>query len=143
MSAGVVVLGFYQKQRPAAQISVRAGFRIGVATGILMSAALAFAFGTAGLVARFGTHRMSAFDVQMDENARNARAWVSANLSKGGEDREVDQKLSSLLNSPEYRAGETIAGAGLQAALLILITAVGGAFAAKVGKRRQSVREVP
>ena len=65
VSGGVIAMGFYQKRKPAATMSVRVGLRVGAVTGVLMMAALAVALATAGSVARFGLHRMAEFDGQV------------------------------------------------------------------------------
>jgi opacity protein-like surface antigen len=138
VSGGVIVLGFYQKQKPAARMNVGVGFRIGAVTGLMMTAALALALGTAGVVARFGVHRMAEFD----EQVQGFEAQMTERMRDQKQSPEVQAEAQRLMNSAEVRGGVAVLYLGLLGGVLVLISAGGGAFAGMVGTRRQSARRM-
>jgi predicted RNA-binding Zn-ribbon protein involved in translation (DUF1610 family) len=139
VSGGVIVLGFYQKQKPAARMSVGVGFRIGVVTGLLMTAALAVALGSAGVVARFGVHRMTEFDAQV----QGFEGQMTERMRDQKQSAEVQAEAQRLMGSVEVRGGVAVVYLGLLGGVLVLVSAGGGAFAGMVGTRRQSARRMP
>jgi hypothetical protein len=135
VSGGVIVLGFYQKHKPAARMNVRVGFRIGVATGVMMTAALALAFGIAGAAARYGLHRMGDFDAQV----QSFEGQMTERMRDQKQSPEVQAEAERLMNSPEVRGGVAVVYLGILGGVLVLLSAGGGAFAGMMRTRRQGV----
>jgi hypothetical protein len=131
MSASLITLGFYQKRRPAAQMDVRVGARIGVVVGICLALELGVAMAGAGLVARFVLHSMGNFDAAM--------AAQIAVVQKTMQQQATPAPASFLrfISSPEFRAGSMLATFGLVSAGLLVLSALGGAFAGLLRMRRR------
>ena len=138
VSGGVIALAFYQKHKPAAKMNVRVGFRIGVATGVMMTAALALALATAGVVARFGLHRMSEVDSQMVA----FQTQMMEKMQEQKQNPEVQAEAIKLLRSPEVRGGVAVVYLGVLGAVLLVLSAGGGAFAGMLRSRQQGARSV-
>ncbi len=138
VSGGVIALAFYQKHKPAARMNIRVGFRIGVATGLMMTASLALALATAGVVARFGLHRMSDVDSQIVA----FQAQMTEKMQEQKQNPEVQAEATKLLRSPEVRGGVAVVYLGVMGAVLMLLSAGGGAFAGMLRSRRQGAQSV-
>ncbi|MGD0798935.1 MAG: hypothetical protein ABR910_14555 [Acidobacteriaceae bacterium] len=127
MSASLITLGIYQKRLPAAWMDVRVGARIGVVVGICLALGLGVVLAAAGLVARFRLHAMGTFDSDMatriQDAIRNSATPVPADML-------------GLLASPEFRAGMMVAGFAFLSLALLILSAVGGAFAGLLRTRR-------
>ena len=138
VSGGVIALGFYQKHKPAATMNVRVGFRIGVMTGLLMTAALGTALAVAGAVARFGVHRMAEFDGQLV----SFQGQMKEKMQEQQQTPEVKVEAMKLMDSAEVRGGVAVVYLGMLGGILLLVSAGGGAFAGMLGTRRQGARRV-
>ncbi len=138
VSGGVIAMGFYQKHKPAAKMNVRVGFRIGVVTGLMMTAALAIALAAAGAVARFGLHRMADFDGQLV----SFQAQMKEKMQEQQQSPEVTAEAVKLMDSAEVRGGVAVVYLGMLGGILLLVSAGGGAFAGMLGTRRQGARGV-
>ena len=141
LSGATISLMLYAHQRPRMWIDGRIGLRVGVVTGLLMVGALGVAGAGTGLVLRFGTHGLEAFDQQSAEQSKLAQAWGVRWLQEQNQDKEVQEKYLSFVNSPlmtspEVRAGTELAQFGFQGLLLLLVSSGGGAFAGMVQGRR-------
>ena len=138
VSGGVLALGFYQKHKPSARMNVRVGFRIGVATGLMMTAALALALAGAGVAARFGLHRMREFDAQV----QSFQGQMMDRMQEQKQSPEVLAEAGRLMISPEVRGGVAVVYLAMLGGVLVLLSAGGGAFAGMLGTRRQRAQGV-
>lgn len=146
MSGAVIAVGLYSRRRPRVWVDARVGLRIGVVTGLLMLGAMAVAGAGAGVVMRFVTHGMEAFDRQGVEQAKQAQVWALRWLQGQNQDKEVQERYVAFMNSPamtspEMRAGTELAQLGFEGALLLLISAGSAAFSGMLqGRRRSALR---
>ncbi len=133
MSASVITLAIYQKRKPSAWIDVRVGARIGVVVGVCLAVGLGIVAAGSGLVARFGLHSMGGFDSQMAQMQMQA---VRTQMQQ-----QPNAKLPAwwfgFANSPEFRAGAMLAVFGFVSACLLVMSAIGGAFAGMMRMRRR------
>lgn len=141
LSGAVISVVLYSSRRPRMRIDGRVGLRIGVVTGVLMVVALGIAGAGTGVLLRFGTHGLAAFDQQRAEQTKLGQAWAMHWMETHNEDKEVREKYISFVNSPvmtspEMRAGTQLAQLGFQAMLLLLMAGGGGAFAGMLQGRR-------
>jgi hypothetical protein len=130
MSASLITLGFYQKRRPAAQMDIRVGARIGVVVGICLAVELGIAMAGAGLVARFVLHSMGNFDTQM------AAQILTVQKTMQQQGTPAPASLMRFISSPEFRAGTMLATFAMVSAGLLVLSALGGAFAGLLRMRR-------
>lgn len=138
MSASMITLGLYQKRLPAARIDAGIGARIGVVVGLCLVLGLATSMAGCGLVERYALHRMGDFDA--DVAARVALALKQAEQQAAAQQEPVPAWLPGFMGSPEVRAGAMLTGYAMLAALLLVISAVGGAFG---GLLRMKSRPTP
>lgn len=131
MSGSLITLGLYQKRLPAAWMDVRVGARIGVVVGLCLSSGLAIAMAGWGLVERFGLHAMGSFDEGLGQVIQMMR------------DRTLQQPASPetaemlrWLATPEFRAVYALTACAMAAACILLVSALGGAFAGLLRTRR-------
>jgi hypothetical protein len=134
VSCAVITLGLYAKQHPAHRMDARTGARIGIVAGVLMIAAVGVATATAGVILRFGTHRMTQFDQENAERRKAMESQFISFLQQNSQDKEVAATYiaalnSPRINSPEMLAGSALGGGAMQALLILLLSAGGGAFA--------------
>jgi hypothetical protein len=127
MSASLITLGFYQRQRPAAWVDVRIGARIGLVVGLCLAVGLGAAMAGWGLVARFVLHSMGSFDAQIAEQ-------VQQSIQKSTT--PVPSELTGFVKSPEFRAGIMLAGFAMVSVFLLALSTLGGAFAGLLRMRR-------
>jgi hypothetical protein len=131
MSASLITLGFYQKRRPAAWVDVRVGARIGVVVGICLAVELGVAMAGAGLVGRFVLHSMASFDAQTTEQIQTVLKTMQQQSTP------VPADALRFIRSPEFRAGIMLASFAMASAGLLVVSALGGAFAGLLRKRRE------
>jgi predicted RNA-binding Zn-ribbon protein involved in translation (DUF1610 family) len=136
VSAGVITLGFYRKQKPAGRMSVGVGFRIGIVTGVLMTTALAAVFAGAGVVSRFGLHRMGGFDAQVQV----LEGQMTERMQDQQQSPEVMAEAKRMMQSAEVRGGVAVVYLGVMGAMLMAFSAGGGAFAGMLGTRRRATQ---
>ena len=127
MSASLITLGLYQRQRPAAWMDVRVGARIGVVVGVCLALGLGIAMAGEGLVERYVLHTMGSFDAEMA--ARTADAIRNSRTP-------VPSEMTGFLASPEFRAGMMVAGFAFLSIVLLVLSILGGAFAGFLRTRR-------
>jgi hypothetical protein len=142
LSGGVIALSIYQKQRPEARMNARLGLRIGAMSGVLTAAALGIALGSAGMVSRFGVHRMAAFDAQIAEATAVMQTQMSAKLAEQKQPQEIQVKVAGLVSSEEVRSGIILGYLAFLGAIVLALSAGGGAFAGMLGTRRQGVKRL-
>ena len=133
LSASLITLGLYRRQRPAAWIDARVGVRIGLVVGLCLALGLGATMAGWALVARYGLHSGS-FDAQraaqFAEAQKMAQEWMAARSMP------VAPEMLALEKTPEYRAWYELCGAAFGAACLMGMSAVGGAFAGLLRTRR-------
>jgi hypothetical protein len=130
MSASLITLGLYQKRRPSAWIDVQVGARIGLVVGMCLAVGLGAAVACAGLVGRYWLHSMGNFDSQMAAQMQEAIRRSST---------PVPADMLGFVGSPEFRAGMMLALLAFVSACLLVLSAVGGAFAGLLRTRRGPV----
>jgi hypothetical protein len=137
MSASLITLGFYQKRRPAAQMDVKVGARIGVVVGVCLALELGAAMAGAGLVRRFALHSMGDFDAQM---AAQLQIVVKTLQQQAAEQsKPVPPELLRAIVSPESRGWLMLAEFAFVSAGLLVLSTLGGAFAGLLRMRRGRV----
>jgi hypothetical protein len=88
----------------------------------------------AGLVRRFVLHSMGDFDGQMAAQIQVLLATMQQKQAT-----PVPAQLLRLFNSPEFRAGSMLASFAFLSAGLLVLSALGGAFAGLLRMRRGQV----
>ena len=134
MSASMITLGLYQKRLPAARIDAGIGARIGLMVGLCMALGLAASMAGWGLVERYALHGMGSFDAQMV--AQMAQAEQQLQQRAAAQQTPIPPELAGLIRSPEFRAAAMLAGYAMLAALLMVLSAIGGAFGGLLRTRR-------
>jgi hypothetical protein len=130
VSGSLITLALYQRRRPLAWMDAGIGARIGVVVGIVLVAGLAVAMAAGGLVARYLLHNMAGFDAQLTQQLHlQIEHALVANP-------EV-KSIQSYLYSPEFRAGMMLAGFAMVSAILLVLSAVGGAVGGLLRTRRR------
>ena len=120
LSGSMTTLALYQKRRPKAKMNAGIGARIGLVTGIAVVGFVTFAMAAAGLVARFGLHRMSAFDVSITEQ-------MHLQMEHAMLTNPVPKEMLPFFYSPEFTAGMMLVGIGMLATLVLVLSALSGA----------------
>ena len=137
----ILALGLYMRQRPRAWMDARTGLRIGAATGVLMVAALGLAFAVAGLVARFGLHRMSGFDGELAQQLEAVRGQFVTMMAQQSQPASVQAEFLGFLGAPEVRGGLVLASMAISALLVLVLATGGGAFSGLLRDRRHAARQ--
>lgn len=129
VAAAGIAVGLYARHSPQAWVDARVGLRVGVATGLLMTAAMAVALAGTGLVLRYGTHGLANFDASWEKQLARGEALSAEFVPPQPGSKEMQQRIHGMFNSPEGRAGITLFEAGFQGLVLLLFCSGGGAFA--------------
>ncbi len=137
IGGAVIALGLYARHRPRAWMDARVGLRLGVATGLLMIAAIAMALSVTGVVVRYGMHGMAQFDQASAQSRKDMQARVLAWLDQQNQDKDLQQKYVTIfnsprMNSPEMQAGSALFGSAVEGFFIVLLSAGGGAFAGRL-----------
>jgi hypothetical protein len=137
-AAVAAVLLYMRSQRPA-WITIGAGARIGLATG-LIAAWLAFGVSGAGLfVSRVVMHQGDQIDTAWRDNVNTSQQmtqqWMGQ-MSLPNDAAQVNAQRNWML-SPEGHAGFEIAGLIWSCLLLVLLAVGGGALGARMEARRR------
>lgn len=145
MGGAVMALGLYTRKRPNASMDGKVGIRIGAMTGLMLIAAMGLGLAGAGVVARFGSHRMAGFDATLTQQLGIMRAQTVEKLKEQNPGPEVQAKLLNFMDSAEVRAGLVVVYAGFLSCLIMLISLGGGAFSGMMrkGTARRSVGGPP
>jgi len=128
----VVVIGLFQSRFPIVPITTGFGARLGLLTGLALGMVFTVSKTIQLLVLRFGTHGhgMSELDAAWSANlAQQQVAAAAAQLDA------LAQFCARAQTVPEFRAGLTLASFAFAAAILLVITTAGGAFAGFVRSR--------
>lgn len=133
VSCAVITISLYVRQRPAHRMDARTGARIGIVAGVLMIAGVGIATATTGVILRFGTQRMTAFDQESAERRKAMEAQFVNFLQTQSQDKAlaanyITTMQSPRMNSPEVLAASALGGGAFQALLILLLSAGGGAF---------------
>ena len=129
MGGAVIALGLYARHRPAAWMDARVGLRVGVATGLVLIAAMGIALAATGVVMRFGTHSLGSFDAEIAANFGLMRQQMVARLQEQQQSADIQQKILGFMGSQEVRAGFAMFYLGVLGGVIMLVSAGGGAFA--------------
>lgn len=129
LGGAVLAIGLYARRSPLAHIDGRTGKRIGVVTGLLMSAAMFVTLAGAGVVAKYVLHRATHADQQTQRDERDSREMVMGWLHRQNAGPDTEQKYIGWMNSPEMRAGSGLFAYAFNGGLILLLSAGGGAFA--------------
>ncbi len=129
LSAASIAIGLYRRREPLLRMDASIGARIGLSVGVLMTALLSVSLAAIGLVARFRTHSMAAFDAEMTQrlHAEVERA-IAANPAPAN---MVQQMLSQ-----EFRTGIMLTGLLIFALLILLLSTVSGLLSGMVAVAR-------
>ena len=131
IAAAWVVALYLRNQRPA-WITIGAGARIGLVTGLLGAWTAAAASGLSLFVMRFILHQGKTLDETWTNliSDQVARQWTSA-----GVDTQTISLYKSWLLSPEGRAGSMLSAICFLVAVLIFFAVGGGALGARLQAR--------
>jgi hypothetical protein len=130
MSASLITLGLYQRRLPTAWIDVRVGARIGLVVGLCLALGLGAAVAGWGVVSRFGLHTMGSFDAAMTAQMQEAIRRSTT---------PIPPQVQGLAVSGEFRAAMMLALFAFVSACVVVMSAVGGAFAGLLRTRRGRV----
>jgi hypothetical protein len=130
MSASMVAMALYQRQRPAAWIDAKVGIRIGLLVGLCLALGLGIVLAGWGLVARFALHSMGSFDAAMAQQMQ-----VAIRNSKT----PIPPEMLGVMQSTEFRAVMMLMTFAFVTVILLMISALGGAFAGMLRTRRGRV----
>jgi hypothetical protein len=130
MSGSIITLALYQRRRPLAWMDAGVGARIGMVVGLALVAGLAIATAIGGLVARYGLHSMAGVDAQLTQ-------MLHVQLEKAVAITPQPPELQRFWYSPEFRAGMMLAGFGMMAGFLLVLSTVGGAVGGFMRMRRK------
>lgn len=141
MASGSIVLALYLRRRPKAWMNGRAGWRVGLVTGLLLVGAKGVGLSATGMVARFATHSMAGYDAQSAKDGQSGQALAQGFLGMPArqDDKAFMDMYRALLESPEVRAGSALGVAGLQALFVVLFAGLGGLASGAVERRRRLV----
>ena len=131
VGAASIAIGVYRRRQPSLAMNGSVGARIGLSVGLLMSSFLSVALAGVGLVARFGTHSMGAFDAEMTQRMQQqVEKAIAANPAPA----EVVQQMLSR----EFRTGVILAGLLVFALLILALSIVGGYVTGMAAAGRKS-----
>jgi hypothetical protein len=134
VAAAWVVARYMRNQRPP-WITIGAGARIGLMTGILGGWAAALTTGVTLYAQRFWFHQGKTFD----DLWQNQVIEVSQQLSSMGFDAQAIAANKVLMLSPEGRAGSMLFNTGLLAMIILAFAVGGGALSARLlGRPRRT-----
>jgi hypothetical protein len=125
VSGSVIVLGWYQRQKPQAWMDASIGAKIGVLVGLILVAAIAIAMAGAGLVARYRLHAMGGFDAELRTQIDKAAAM-----------NPQPADVMRYIYSPEFKAGMMLAGFAMLAGFVMVLSTLGGALSGLLRTRR-------
>lgn len=129
------VVGLYMRSQRPAWITIGAGARLGLVTGMLAGWTSAAASGLALYAARYWFHSGRIFDDfwQTMVSQQMVQQWASM-----GVDAQTIAVTRSLMLSPQGRAGGVLCALGFLVAALLVFSVAGGALGARfLGRRRR------
>jgi len=130
ISGSLITLALYQRRRPLAWMDAGVGARIGVLVGFALVAFFGLSMGIGGLVARYGFHSMAGVDAELTSQLHDQFEKVVAATPQA-------PQVRGFWYSPEFRAGMMLAGFGMLAGFLLVLSTVGGALGGFLRMRRK------
>jgi hypothetical protein len=130
ISGSIITLALYQRRRPLAWMDAGIGARIGMVVGLALVGCLAVAMAIGGVVARYGLHSMAGVDAQLTQ-------MLHAQFEKATAISPEPLEVQRFWFSPEFRAGMMLAGFGMLAGFLLVLSTVGGAVGGFMRMRRK------
>jgi hypothetical protein len=133
--AAVWVVALYLRSQRPAWITIGAGARLGLVTGVLGSWTAAAVSGAALYAARYWFHSGKLFDGFWESmvNDQMTQQWASM-----GVDPQIAAQTKAFILSPEGRAGGTLGTLAFLVAGLLVFSVAGGALGARfLGRRRK------
>jgi hypothetical protein len=131
-AAAWAVTIYVRKQRPA-WITMGAGARIGLVTGLIAGALAIAATGGALFVERFAMHQGSAIDSEWKSRVEASNQLTQQLAAQMGVlDQAQLQAQKNFMLSPEGHAGIEVFGMASNALFLLLFAAGGGAMGARL-----------
>ena len=136
-AAGAWVVSVYMRNRKPAWITLGAGARIGLVTGIVGSWSAALTTGITLFVLRWGLHQGQIFDGFWSSvvNHQLVQEWTTM-----GADAQTMEQLKTLLLSPAGRAGWILCALGFLTVGMLISAVAGGALGARMQIRRRTHR---
>jgi hypothetical protein len=137
-AAGMWVVALYMRSRRPAWITIGAGARIGLVTGVVGGWSGAAMTGISLYVMRFWLHQGSVFDNfwQNLVNQQMSQQWTSMGI-----DAQTITFAKTWMLSPEGRAGWVLCAIAFLMAALLLFAVCGGALGARLlGRPRISAK---
>jgi hypothetical protein len=134
-AAATWAVALYMRSQRPAWITIRAGARIGLVTGLMGGWTAAATSAVTLFALRFFFHQGRLFDDfwQNQVNEKVSQQWASA-----GVDAQAILAAKALLNSPEGRGGMTISVILCLVLALVIFAIAGGALGARMlGRTRQ------
>jgi hypothetical protein len=131
-AAPIVVLGVYAARFPRTQITTGFGARIGLLSGLSISAASVTIQTVAMVLARFAFHDAASIDGPIDQVFSQFRVSLA--------DRPAAdvQPVLNWLAIPEFRAGLMLASMGMMVTVYLVYSLLAGAFAGYLRSRRRT-----
>jgi hypothetical protein len=129
------VVGLYMRSQRPAWITIGAGARLGLVTGVLAGWTSAAASGVALYAARYWFHSGKIFDDFWESmvSQQLVQEWTSM-----GVDAQTIAITRSLMLSPQGRAGGVLCALGFLIAALLVFSVAGGALGARfLGRPRR------
>jgi hypothetical protein len=139
-SGAWVVLLYSRKQQPV-WLTLGAGARIGLVTGLL-AGWIAFAVsGSVLYVERYAMHQGNQIDAEwkqrVDMSQQLTQQWTGSSAVNTGQAQSVRAQVRAFMLSPEGHAGIESFGFACNSLFLLLFATGGGAFGARVLLRRR------
>ncbi len=129
ISGSLTTLSLYQRRRPQAWMDAGVGARIGVVVGLALVLFVACAMAVAGLVARYGLHSMGSFDAELAQQ-------LHTQIERAAAANPAPPEILRYFYTPEFLAGMMLAGIGMTAGIVLLLSTVGGAVGGLMRMRR-------
>ena len=130
ITASMTTLTLYQRRKPLAFMNARVGAHIGLTTGLLLIVAVISSSAIAGVVARFALHNMARFDADLTQ------AFEAVKRSSASSSTPPPADLLRFFDLPEFHASMMLAGVGMVAVFLLLLSTFGGAISGLLRTRR-------
>ena len=135
--AGAWAVALYMRSRRPAWITIGAGARIGLVTGILGSWAAAVTTGISLYAMRFWMHHGTALDAEWLAQSNQSIQL----LASRGFDAQIVAMYKAIMLSPEGHAGLMLYSIGFLAIILLGISVAGGALGARFLGRPRSIEQ--
>ncbi|SPE19788.1 conserved membrane hypothetical protein [Candidatus Sulfotelmatomonas gaucii] len=133
-AAAAWVVALYVRGRRPAWITIGAGARIGLVTGILGGWTAALTTGITLYAMRFWLRQGKVFDDMWQDQINQG----SQQLSTLGFDPQTIAATKLMMLSPEGRAASVLFNIGVLALVILVLAVAGGALGARLGRPRRS-----